>query len=121
MNEEGEEGDTRNTAAMVRAQNDLYMVVSDAQANTGEDNTMEGLADGRTTRGELLRSARNICRVLMRLPVMDRFLDRISEEELREQREGAGEDARFLDLVYQEVGRDTALDISCLLYTSRCV
>ena len=114
MNEEGEEGDTRNTAAMVRAQNDLYMVVSDAQANTGEDNTMEGLADGRTTRGELLRSARNICRVLMRLPVMDRFLDRISEEELREQREGAGEDARFLDLVYQEVGRDTALDISSL-------
>ena len=114
MNEEGEEGDTRNTAAMVRAQNDLYMVVSDAQANTGEDNTMEGLADGRTTRGELLRSARNICRVLMRLPVMDRFLDRISEEELREQREGAGEDAQFLDLVYQEVGRDTALDISSL-------
>ena len=114
MNEEGEEGDTRNTAAMVRAQNDLYMVVSDAQANTGEDNTMEGLADGRITRGELLRSARNICRVLMRLPVMDRFLDRISEEELREQREGAGEDARFLDLVYQEVGRDTALDISSL-------
>lgn len=45
---------------------------------------------------------------------MDRFLDRISEEELREQREGAGEDARFLDLVYQEVGRDTALDISSL-------
>ena len=114
MNEEGEEGDTRNTAAMVRAQNDLYMVVSDAQANTGEDNTMEGLADGRITRGELLRSARNICRVLMRLPVMDRFLDRISEEELREQREGAGEDAQFLDLVYQEVGRDTALDISSL-------
>ena len=38
----------------------------------------------------------------MRLPVMDRFLDRISEEELREQREGAGEDAQFLDLVYQE-------------------
>lgn len=114
MNEEGEEGDTRNTAAMVRAQNDLYMVVSDARANTGEDNTMEGLADGRITRGELLRSARNICRVLMRLPVMDRFLNRISEEELREQREGAGEDAQFLDLEYQEVGRNTALDISSL-------
>lgn len=114
MNEEGENGDTRNTTAMVRAQNDLYMVVSDAAANTGEDNTMEGLAAGRLTRGELLRSARNICSVLMRLPVMDRFLDRISPEERKEQRESAGEDAQFFDLEYQEVGRDTALDISSL-------
>lgn len=114
MNEEGEDGDTRNTTAMVRAQNDLYMVVSDAAANTGEDNTMEGLTAGRLTRGELLRSARNICSVLMRLPVMDRFLDRISPEERKEQRESAGEDAQFLDLEYQEVGRDTALDISSL-------
>ena len=50
----------------------------------------------------------------MRLPVMDRFLHRISEEELKEQRESAGEDAQFLDLKYQEVDRDTV----CLLYTS---
>ena len=75
---------------------------------------MEGLAAGRLTRGELLRSARNICSVLMRLPVMDRFLDRISPEERKEQRESAGEDAQFFDLEYQEVGRDTALDISSL-------
>ena len=43
---------------------------------------------------------------------MDRFLNRISEEELKEQRESAGEDAQFLDLKYQEVDRDTPLDIS---------
>lgn len=48
----------------------------------------------------------------MRLPVMDWFLNRISEEELKEQRESAGEDAQFLDLKYQEVDRDTPLDIS---------
>ncbi|WP_455619432.1 glycoside hydrolase family 3 C-terminal domain-containing protein [Eisenbergiella sp.] len=112
MNDEGQDGDTRNTAAMVRGQNDVYMVVSDAASNSAGDNTLEGLADGRITRGELLRSARNICSVLMRLPVMDRFLNRISEEELKEQRESAGEDAQFLDLKYQEVDRDTPLDIS---------
>lgn len=112
MNDEGQDGDTRNTAAMVRGQNDVYMVVSDAASNSAQDNTLEGLADGRITRGELLRSARNICSVLMRLPVMDRFLNRISEEELKEQRESAGEDAQFLDLKYQEVDRDTPLDIS---------
>ena len=114
MNDEGEDGDTHNTTAMVRAQNDVYMVVSDAARNTGADNTMEGLKAGRITRGELLRSARNICSVLMRLPVMDRFLGRISEEELQEQREGAGEDAAILDLEYQKVDRDTALDISAI-------
>lgn len=112
MNDEGQDGDPRNTAAMVRGQNDVYMVVSDAASNSAGDNTLEGLADGRITRGELLRSARNICSVLMRLPVMDRFLHRISEEELKEQRESAGEDAQFLDLKYQEVDRDTVLDIS---------
>lgn len=112
MNDEGQDGDTRNTAAMVRGQNDVYMVVSDAASNSAGDNTLEGLADGRITRGELLRSARNICSVLMRLPVMERFLNRISEEELKEQRESAGEDAQFLDLKYQEVDRDTPLDIS---------
>ncbi len=112
MNDEGQDGDTRNTAAMVRGQNDVYMVVSDAASNSAQDNTLEGLADSRITRGELLRSARNICSVLMRLPVMDRFLNRISEEELKEQRESAGEDAQFLDLKYQEVDRDTPLDIS---------
>ena len=57
MNDEGQDGDTRNTAAMVRGQNDVYMVVSDAASNSAQDNTLEGLADGRITRGELLRSA----------------------------------------------------------------
>ncbi len=57
-------------AAMVRAQNDLYAVVDDAAAS--RDDLAEGLTDGRVTRGELLRSAANICRTLLRLPVMRR-------------------------------------------------
>ena len=37
---------------------------------------MEGLADGRLTRGQLVRNAKNICHFLMRSPVMNRFCDR---------------------------------------------
>ena len=48
MNEEGEEGSQSNTIPMVRAQNDVYMVVSDSASNSANDNTMEGLAANRS-------------------------------------------------------------------------
>lgn len=64
------------TSFMVRAQNDLYMVVENdgAERNAMKDNTMEALADGTLTVGELQRSAMNICRFVMLAPVMDRPL-----------------------------------------------
>lgn len=70
----GGEPSRQNTAAMVRAQNDLYMVVPNygAEMNAMGDNTMEALADGRLTRGELQRSAVNILRFLMQAPVFRR-------------------------------------------------
>ena len=37
MNEEGEEGSQSNTIPMVRAQNDVYMVVSDSASNSEND------------------------------------------------------------------------------------
>jgi len=71
---EGGESSRQNTAAMVRAQNDLYMVVPNygAEMNAMGDNTLEALAAGRLTRGELQRSAMNILRFLMRAPVFRR-------------------------------------------------
>lgn len=71
MNDEGEEATQKNTKAMVRAQNDLFMVVSDALSNSADDNTMESLKKGTLTRGELLRCAENICRFLMNSPCME--------------------------------------------------
>ncbi len=71
-NEEGCVSDRRDFASMVRAQNDLYMVTRDAAANTNKDNLEESLQDGKLTRGELLRCALNLCRVLVKLPVMAR-------------------------------------------------
>lgn len=80
MNEEGEPASRQNTTPMVRAQNDVYMVVADAASNSNQDNSREGLLKGAVTRGELLRNAANICNVLMKSPVMDRYLGRNIDE-----------------------------------------
>ena len=100
MNEEGEPGSGRQTIPMVRAQNDVYMVVADAASNSAGDNTAEGLADGRLTRAQLTRNAANICGFLLRSVAMERLLDREEEEctELHNpiSTEGAGDSGQVL-------------------------
>lgn len=56
----------KDTASMIRAQNDLYMVVNNfgAEENVNRDNLPEELQLGSVTVGELQRSARNICGLL---------------------------------------------------------
>ena len=68
---EGGTQDNKNTRSMVRAQNDLYMVVNNygAEVNSSNDNTMESLENGSLSRGELQRCAMNICGFLMNAPV----------------------------------------------------
>ncbi|SEU23144.1 glycoside hydrolase family 3 C-terminal domain-containing protein [Paenibacillus sp. NFR01] len=70
----GGEPSRKYTNFMVRAQNDLYMVVSNygAETNAYDDNTIASLADGTLTRGELQRSAINICEFLLQAPVFAR-------------------------------------------------
>lgn len=70
----GGPADRKNTNWMIRAQNDLYMVVMNygAEINAWEDNTLESLENGTLTRGELQRSAMNICEFLMHAPVFSR-------------------------------------------------
>lgn len=80
INEEGEKGRRENTTPMVRAQNDLYMVCETPSANSSNDNTMDGLASGKITRGELQRNAANICKVLMRSAVMERVVKDESQD-----------------------------------------
>ncbi len=96
-NEEGEEDDARRRAAMVRAQNDVYMVVANGAAgDDSQDDLAASLADGRLTRGELQRCAANVCRCAMRLDCMDRYaesdyrpLDREGDGVLFGSRDGA--------------------------------
>jgi len=71
-NDEGEEGTLGNVAAKIRAQNDLDMVTRNALENTNNDNSEEALKKGWATRGEYQRSAMNICRALLKLPVWKR-------------------------------------------------
>ena len=69
----GGEADRRYTSFMVRAQNDLYMVVNNngAAINAAGDDTVEALEAGKLTVGELQRCAKNICRFLLGTPVMN--------------------------------------------------
>jgi beta-glucosidase len=73
---DGGEANTRYTSHMIRAQNDLYMVVENdgAERNSMKDDTLSGLANGQVTLGELQRSAMNVCRFLMDTPAMARPL-----------------------------------------------
>lgn len=80
-NDFGADGDVKNVAAMVRAQNDLYMVVTDSAANSHGDDLAESLASGALNRGELLRSAANICRFVMNTAAFRRLRGTETEED----------------------------------------
>ena len=67
---------------MIRAQNDVYMVVSDAAVNPHNDDAEAALAEGRITRGELARNASNILSVVMRSPVGKRAIGEEPEFEI---------------------------------------
>ncbi len=75
-NDEGQPGVRTNLGAIVRAQNDLYMVNADAKSNSGKDNAAECLAAGAVARAEFQRTACNVCRVLLKTPALLRLLGR---------------------------------------------
>jgi len=117
-NEEGEMGSIKNTSAMVRSQNDVYMVTASAKENSNDDNSEEGLKMGKVTRGEFQRSAMNICKALMKLPAFLRMrgietdLDKQLKECITE------EDEAILELEKIQMDGNTSLDVS-LIHTER--
>lgn len=115
MNEDGEdEASRKNTQYMVRAQNDLYMVVENSEENSGGDLTKESLINGIISRAELLRNAANICHLIMNSPVIDRFLGRFIEEEDTFDENTNTEDNIDFNLVYHKVEDSLCLDLSDL-------
>ena len=60
---------------MVRSQNDIYMVVPDAEDAVEKDNLLISLGTEKVTLGELQRCAMNVLGVVMKMPVMERFLN----------------------------------------------
>ena len=77
--EEGAEASPRLVASMVRAQNDLFMVTNNAETNSGGDDSMESLAQGKVTRAEYQRSAMNICRYLLTTPAFQRKIGQVTD------------------------------------------
>lgn len=101
MNDEGGKPSMDNLAGMVRAQNDVFMVVPDTEKKMG--NLKESLASGVLTRGMLLRCAGNILKMIMRSPVMERSLGRISDEEKKASESALVESQTDFDLEYYKV------------------
>lgn len=91
--EEGAAPSTKMMAAMVRAQNDLFMVCNEPEANSGNDDSAESLAKGTVTRAEYQRSAANICRFLLTTPAWRRSTGQESgeDETLRQLRDEEGD------------------------------
>lgn len=65
INDEGQTPVRTNVAAMVRSQNDVYMVTRDSGENANGDNLKECLGNGTLTRAELVRCAVNILERLL--------------------------------------------------------
>ena len=71
-NDEGGEGSVENLRAMVRSQNDVFMVCADTLKHN--HNLKESLADGTLTRGELQRCAANLLRYMLASQAMKRVM-----------------------------------------------
>ena len=99
INSRGQAPDRNHFAAMVRAQNDLYMVCADSEKH--EDDILSDLAAGKLTRVELQRNAANICRFLLHTNAMRRLAGEDTAVEIinRPAEEGSAEDdVRFYDV-----------------------
>lgn len=105
MNEPGQPGTKTNFAAMVRAQNDLYMVCPDGSKNASGDNTLEALSNGSLCRSELQRSAMNICNHVMNTAAMKRLLGTADNIEIIN-RPKAEDDINLDDIEFTVIGKE---------------
>lgn len=96
--EEGKGPSARNVAAMIRAQNDLFMVANEPEDNSGSDDSMKALSEGRVTRAEYQRSVMNICQYVMKTPAFRRLIGQMSELDRQLQKLRDEEDDVILSL-----------------------
>ena len=98
-NYEGHQAEVQVKAPMVAAQNDIYMVVSDAKANPEKDDMEEMLHAGKLTLGELQRNGANILGFLLKSPSILLLTDRICAEELEVMNTKEADDVDAGDLI----------------------
>lgn len=108
----GGEAKEAYTNHMIRSQNDVYMVVNNfgAEVNLNNDNLEVSLADGSLTKGELQRSAMNICHFLMTTPSFakaGKIKERVTDfEPLSPQLEGYNDIVKTPELMIDLDGRN---------------
>lgn len=74
MNEFGEkEGSKSNTKAMIKSTNNIYMVIGDSHANSGNDNSLVSFKEGLLSLGELQRVAKHILKHLLKTHAFSRM------------------------------------------------
>jgi len=105
LNDLGKPADKTNFASMIRAQNDLYMCCPDGSKNASGDNTLASLADGNLTRGEIQRSAINICNHVMNTVAMKRLLNTADEIEIIN-RPKCEDDVNLDDIEFTVIGKE---------------
>lgn len=106
---DGKEGKT-DFAVMARSQNDLYMVCPDGETNASGDNTLEALAAGAITRGELQRNAMNICDFVMHTEAMKRQLGTATEVEVTGRPKDA-DDFDISDVEYRILDKELTISL----------
>ena len=98
-NYEGHQAEVQVKAPMVAAQNDIYMVLSDAKANPEKDDVEEMLHAGKLTLGELQRNGANILGFLLKSPSILLLTDRICAQELEAMNTKEADDVDAGDLI----------------------
>ena len=114
-NDAGKPGERTNSAALVRAQNDLYMVTANAGENTSGDNSAAALEAGTLTRQELLRSAANICGFLLHSAALLRLLGRETELDKALAESPSFDDGASAEMFYVEADGQNTVDFDVSL------
>lgn len=110
MNEEGKNPSIHNLKEMVMAGNDVYMVTADAVKAEEKDNLKQSMKEGSLTRGVLQRSAANILNALMRMPTLQRKLDRISDLEREAMEQLDDTEKELHNLTYIPMEKELIID-----------
>ena len=111
------QGKRTDTASVVRAQNDLYMVCGDSASNSNGDNSKAALEAGEVKRAEFQRCAANICRFVMNKPVFARYIGEGNELDLRLEGDADEEELLFDKMIDCRVGDDGVgkVDVSSIV------
>ncbi|MCM1089820.1 MAG: glycoside hydrolase family 3 C-terminal domain-containing protein [Muribaculum sp.] len=96
--------------ALTASQNDLYMVCPSGETNASGDNTLEALAAGQVTRGELQRAAMNICRFILHTQTMERQLGTAADVEIVG-RPASEDDFELSEVEYRTVDREITVSL----------